>query len=85
MFKTKNSRKKNRNSGLPCRHYHCYLGQFFLLVDLRDFSFRFRVGEEKGGKALKMTSQLVIFRAFFNISRTNSETSKIKQQSVLNL
>ena len=57
----------------------------FLLVDLRDFSFRFRVGEEKGGKALKMSSQLVIFRAFFNISRTNSETSKIKQQSVLNL
>ena len=37
-----------------------------------------------------MTSQLVIFRAFFpelfffNISRKNSKTSKVKQQSVLN-
>ena len=38
-----------------------------------------------GGKALKMTSQLVIFRAFFNISRTKSKTSNVNQQSVLNL
>ena len=41
------------------------LGQNFLLVDLQDFFFRFRVpGSEK--KALKMTSLLVIFRAFFS-------------------
>ena len=49
----------------------------------------------KPKKALKMTSQVVIFRAghfqsfffffFFFISRTNSKTSKVNQQSVLNL
>ena len=38
-------------------------------------------------KALKMTSQLVIFRAFFFISpeKNNSKTGKVNQQSVLNL
>ena len=41
---------------------------------------------EKKKKTLKMTSQLVIFRfflIFFNMSRTNSKTSKVNQQSVL--
>ena len=45
--------------------------RIFLLVDLRDFFFRFRVGgdEKKNNKkALKMTSELVIFRAFFLFS-----------------
>ena len=49
---------------------------FFLFVDLQDFFlFRFRVGGGGGGGR-----QMVIFRAFFNISRTNSKkTSKVKQ------
>ena len=39
----------------------------FLLVDLQEFFFRLRVGGTKkiNKKALKMTSELVIFRAFF--------------------
>ena len=41
--------------------------RIFLLVNLREFVFRFRVRgtKKKKTKALKMTSQLVIFRAFF--------------------
>ena len=43
--------------------------RIFLLVDLRGKKIRFRVGgtkkNKKNKKALKMTSQLVIFRAFF--------------------
>ena len=42
--------------------------RFFLLVDLREFFFRFRVGgvrKKINKKALKMTSWLVIFRAFY--------------------
>ena len=39
--------------------------RIFLLVDLREIFFRFRVGGTRKKKALKMTSQLVIFRAFF--------------------
>ena len=43
--------------------------RFFLLVDLHDFFFRFRVEETKK-EALEMTSQLVISELFFfNISR----------------
>ena len=38
--------------------------KIFLIVDLREFFFRFRVGGDKK-KALKMTSCLVIFRGFF--------------------
>ena len=67
---------------------HMDKARIFLLVDLRDFFFRFRVGGWKivNKKALKMTSWLVIFWAFFNISRIkNSKTSKVNQQSVLNL
>ena len=49
-------------------------------------------GRKKFKKALKMTSQLVIFRVFFffffffffNISRKNSKTGKANQQYVLN-
>ena len=62
--------------------------RIFLLVDLRIFFLDLGSGDEKkiNKKALKMTSQLVIFRAFFfffflrafffffNISR-NSKTS----------
>ena len=63
--------------------------RMFLLVDLRGFFFRFRVWgtkKKKIKKALKMTSQLVIFRAFFffNISRKNSKTGKANQQYLLN-
>ena len=66
--------------------------RIFLLVDLRELFFRFGVGRTKkiNKKALKMTSQLVIFRAFiyflffFNISRKNSKTGKANQLSVLN-
>ena len=45
------------------------IGQNFLLVDLREFFIRFRVGWTKkiNKKALKMTSELVIFRVFFLI------------------
>ena len=48
-------------------------------------------GGEKGeGASEKNPSEndqfrLVIFRAFFNIFKTNSKTSKVNQQSVLNL
>ena len=56
----------------------------FLLVDLQEFCSDLSVvGRKKN--ALKMTSGLVIFRAFFNISRTNSKTNKVNQQSELNL
>ena len=56
---------------------------FFLLVDLQDFFFRFRVGETKK-EALKMTSWLVISELFFNISRKKVKLkSKVNQQSVL--
>ena len=64
---------------------HC-LGQNFLLVDLQDFFSDLGSGTKKN--ALKMNSLLVTFRAFFfflSISRKNSKTSKINQQSVLNL
>ena len=36
-------------------------------------------------KALKMTSFTGHFQRFFNISRKNSKTIKVNQQSVLNL
>ena len=75
----------------PC----CWLRpEFFLLVDLRDFFFRFMVEgtEKKTKKALKMTSsELFFFRAFFfffqsffffNISRKNSKTSKVNTNSL---
>ena len=46
--------------------------RIFLLVDVRDFFIRYRVGDIGSGrrkkinkKALKMTSKLVIFRVVF--------------------
>ena len=43
--------------------------RLFLLVDIRDFfSDLGSVDEKTRKKALKMTSSLVIFRAYFNIS-----------------
>ena len=48
--------------------------RIILLVDLRDFFFRFIVG----GRTKKK-------KKFFNVSRTNSLTIKVNQQSVLNL
>ena len=69
--------------------------RIFLLVDLQEIFFRSRVGGKKkiNKKALKMTSKtghfqtFFFFRAFFffNISRKNSETSEVNQQSVFNL
>ena len=61
--------------------------EFFLLVDIRGFFFSDlgSGGTKKkiNKKTLKMTSQLVIFRAFFfNISRKNSKTGKANQQYV---
>ena len=52
--------------------------RIFLLVDLREFLSDLGSGTKK--KALKMTELF-----FFNISRKNSKTSKVNQQSVFNL
>ena len=61
--------------------------RIILLIDSKEIFFRFRVGG--GGtreKSSKMTSVDWSFSEYFlNISRTNSKTSKINQQSVLNL
>ena len=62
--------------------------RFFLLVDLPEFFFRFRVGgTKKRRKKSSENDQLSghFLSIFFNISRTNSKTSKVNQQSVLNL
>ena len=63
--------------------------EFFYKLIYGNFFSDLGSGDEKKKKALKMTSQLVIFRVFFffflNISRTNSKTNKVNQQSVLNL
>ena len=48
--------------------------RIFLLVDLKELFFRFRVGGTKKKK--------IFF--FFNISRKNSKTGKANQLSVLN-
>ena len=56
---------------------HVLKPEFFLLVDLHDFFFQFRVRGRIKNNTLKMTRQLVILRAFLNIFRTNSKkTSK---------
>ena len=53
--------------------------RIFLLVDLQDFFPRFSVGgKEKSSENDQLTS-------FFYIPRTNSKTSKVNRQSVLNL
>ena len=64
------------------------LGQIFFISWFTGIFFSdLGSGGREKKRALKMTSQLVIFRAvfFFNISRTNSKTSKVNQQYVLNL
>ena len=85
--------KLNSTTEMMVRHF--FRPDFFLLVDLRDFFFRFRVWGTKKKKKSSENDQstghfkgffFYIFRAFFfNISRTNSKTSKVNQQSVLNL
>ena len=61
---------------------------FFLLVELLEKNVRFRDGVG-GGEINKKSSendQLIgHFQSFFYISRKNSKTSKVNQQSVLNL
>ena len=69
--------------------------RIFLLVDLQDFFFRFRVGgrKKKEKKVLKMTlighfQSFFFFRAFFFLisPEKKSKTRKVNQQSVsLNL
>ena len=49
--------------------------RIFLLVDLKELFFRFRVGG---------TKKNFFFFFFFNISRKNSKTGKANQLSVLN-
>ena len=82
-----------RNTTKSVLSQYLHKGRIILFFDLQDFFFRFRVGGGGGGggrtgkKALKMTpvdwsfSELL----FFNIFRTNRKTSKVNQQSVLNL
>ena len=54
----------------------------FLLVDLREFySVLGSRGQKKSAENGQLTGH---FQSFFNISRTNSKTSKVNQQSVLN-
>ena len=55
--------------------------RFFLLADLQDFLSDLGSGTKKKSSE-KLTYH---FQSFFNISRTNSKTSKVNQQSVLNL
>ena len=60
-------------------------------VDLRDFFFRLRVGGGGGTKKRRkkssendqLTGHFQSFYLFFNISRTNGNTSKVNQQSIL--
>ena len=69
--------------------------RFFLLVDLREFFFRSRVGgtKKKSSENDQLTGHFQSFFFFFffqsffffNISRKNSKTNKVNQQSVLNL
>ena len=66
-----------------CRSIVIGKARIFLIVDLQDYFFRFRVGRR--GEKLKMTTghsagHLQRFFSFFNISRTNSKTSKVNQQ-----
>ena len=74
-----------------------FKARIVLLVDLREIFFRFWVRGVGGTKSfendqLAKNDQLiglvivrVVLELIFYISRTNSETSKVNQQSVLNL
>ena len=77
-----------------CSGYLCLKRLSTFMAILPDGNYRGGGGDKKiNKKALKMTSQLVIFSElsfffslFFNIFRkNNSKTSKVNQQSVLNL
>ena len=61
--------------------------RFFLLVDLQDFFFRFKVGVEGGTKKINKKALTGHFKAFFFLisPEKNSKTSMVNQQSVLNL
>ena len=69
----------------------CCLGLIFLLVDLREICFRFRVGGGGGGKKSSENDQLTGWSFselfFFNIfsKKKVKLLSKVNQQSVLNL
>ena len=56
-----------------------------LLVNLRVFFFRFRVGDELIRKSSENDQLTTHFQSLFIISRKNSETGTVNQQSVLNL
>ena len=66
--------------GLPLMAIYT-LRPAFLLVDLRDFLFRFRVGEGGGGAGHFQS----FFQSFFQSLFLISQTSKVNQQSVSNL
>ena len=53
-----------------------FLGQIFLLVDLREFFFKFRVGNKKKKKTLKMTSQWSFSKLFFHFQSFFSISSE---------
>ena len=62
-------------------------GQNLFVSLFTDFFFRFREGGEgvESSENNQVTGHFLNFRAFFfNISRKNSKTSKVNQQSVLN-
>ena len=61
------------------------LGLGFLLVDLRDFFFRLRVGVGDEKEALQSSSAIIFRVSLISRPRTNSKTSKVNHQSVLNL
>ena len=60
----------------------------FLIVDLQNFLFRFRVGAKKKEQKKHSSGNDQLtghFQRVFFISRTNSKTGEVNQQSVLNL
>ena len=76
-----------------CPSFALSKARIFLIVDLREFFFRVRVGgvgdEKKSSENDQLTGHFqscFFFRLFFLISpEKNSKTSKVNQQSVLNL
>ena len=67
---------------LVCMGQH--KARIVLLVDLRGEIIRLRVGGRGGGGGGE-SSEIIYLFFFFNIFKTNSKTSKVNQQSVLNL
>ena len=75
-----------------CRHFAChgfklFRPEFFIscMIYWNVFSDLGLGGRKEKKKASKMTGPFHSFSLFLNISRTNSKTSKVNQQSVLNL